>query len=123
MHCTGCGEWSLKGKNNESWYWRPEYDYPLGDPVGPPSYVSGVWKRSFASETEVMLDASNNKGTIHWSIMFLPAISYVAAKVSKIWIINFLHIGILDVRVYALSILLFCLQFLLYAFHLLTCSL
>ena len=66
----GCGNWTLTGDDNEPWYWRPEYDYPLGDPVGPPSYVSGVWKCSFASGTEVMFDTSNNKGTIHWSKPF-----------------------------------------------------
>ena len=64
----GCGDWSIATSNdNEPWYWRPEYDYPLGDPVSPPSYVNGVWKRGFASGTEVMFDTSNNKGTIHWS--------------------------------------------------------
>ena len=77
MHCSGCGKWSLKGKNNESWYWRPEYDYSLGDPVGPLSHVSGLWKYSFASGTEVMFDTSNNEGTFQHDIMFLPAISLV----------------------------------------------
>ena len=66
----GCGNWNTTGDDNESWYWRPEYDYPLGDPVGPPSYVSGVWKRSFASGTEMMFDTSNKKGTIRWSKSF-----------------------------------------------------
>ena len=66
----GCGRWYGKGDDNEPWYWRPEFDHPLGDPVGPPSYASGVWKRSFASGTEVTFDTSNNKGTIRWSKTF-----------------------------------------------------
>ena len=66
----GCGKWNAKGDDNEPWYWRPEYDYPLGEPVSPPSYVSGMWKRSFASGTVVTFDTSNNKGTIRWSKPF-----------------------------------------------------
>ena len=66
----GCGKWFATGDDNSPWYWRPEYDYPLGEPVSPASYVSGVWKRTFDSGTEVMFDTFTNKGTIRWSKNF-----------------------------------------------------
>ena len=66
----GSGKWFATGDDNSPWYWRPEYDYPLGEPVCLASYVSGVWKRKFALGTEVMFDTSTNKGTIRWSKNF-----------------------------------------------------
>ena len=63
----GCGDWHASGNDNTPWYWRPEFDHPLGEPVGLPSYTDGMWKRKFASGTEVMFDTSTNKGTIQWS--------------------------------------------------------
>ena len=64
----GCGPWNASGVgNNTSWYWRPEFDYPLGEPVSAASYANGIWKRKFGSGTEVMFDTSTNKGTIRWS--------------------------------------------------------
>ena len=66
----GCGYWNATGDDNSPWYWRPEYDYPLGEPVGAASYTNGVWKRKFGSGTEVMFDTSTNKGTVRWSKTF-----------------------------------------------------
>ena len=61
----GCGQWS--SDDNEPWYWRPEYSYPLGEPVSAPSYNNGVWRRVFANGVLAMFDTANNKGTIRWS--------------------------------------------------------
>ena len=64
----GCGRWNATGDDDYSWHWRPEYDYPLGEPAGPASYVNGVWKRKFSLGTEVRFDTSTNKRTVKWSI-------------------------------------------------------
>ena len=66
----GCGYWNATGDDNGPWYWRPEFDYPLGEPVSAASYMNGVWKRKFGSGTEVMFDTSTNKGTVKWSKTF-----------------------------------------------------
>ena len=63
----GCGNWYASGDDDTPWYWRPEFDYPLSEPVGPPSYTGGVWKRYFASGTEVMFNVSTQTGSIRWS--------------------------------------------------------
>ena len=62
----GCGSWNLPGNSNESWYWRPEFDYPLGEPVGPPLFDGELWQRRFVSETLVKFDITTNQGSIHW---------------------------------------------------------
>ena len=62
----GCGSWNAAGDDDAPWYWRPEYDYPLNEPTGPPWYEGGVWQRRFVSETLVKFDTSTNKGSIHW---------------------------------------------------------
>ena len=62
----GCGGWNASGDSDEPWYWRPEFDKQLLEPVGPALYEGGVWQRRFVSETEVTFDTSTNKGTIHW---------------------------------------------------------
>ena len=62
----GCGEWNTTGNSTEAFAWRPEYDKPLGAPLGPAGYKSGVWKREFAKGTQVTFDTATNKGTIQW---------------------------------------------------------
>ena len=62
----GCGIWSTTGNDSSSFFWHPEYDKPLGAPLGPATYTGRVWKRQFASGTKVTFDTSNNKGTIEW---------------------------------------------------------
>ena len=62
----------------DSWLdWRPEYDLPLGAPLGPAeqsasprrSHASNasVWTRRFASGTHVEFDGASGVGTIWWS--------------------------------------------------------
>ena len=46
--------------------WHPAYDKPLGAPSGPAEKTGKVYKRSFASGTEVAFDTATNTGTIHW---------------------------------------------------------
>ena len=59
----GCGHWNVEGDNISPLTWR-EYEKPLGAPKGPAKYDNGTWTRSFASGTEVMLDAKAKKGTL-----------------------------------------------------------
>ncbi len=47
--------------------WWPEYDKPLGEPLGPAVKKDGVYTRSFKSGTNVTFDTSNNTGTIIWA--------------------------------------------------------
>lgn len=62
----GCGNWSTVGNDSSSFFWRPEYDKPLGAPLAPALYTDGVWRRQFSSGTRVTFDTSTNKGTIEW---------------------------------------------------------
>ena len=62
----GCGDWHAAGDDDTPLTWRPEYDYPLGEPVGPASYVDDKWERSFASGTKVTFNMSTMKGLILW---------------------------------------------------------
>ena len=62
----------------DSWLdWLPEYDMPLGAPLGPatskpsssPSSdgTSNIWTRSFATGTKVEFDGATNVGVIYWA--------------------------------------------------------
>lgn len=62
----GCGNWNTVGNDTTAFYWHPEYDKPLGAPLGTATYAGGVWKRQFASGTMVTFDTSTNKGTVDW---------------------------------------------------------
>ena len=63
----GCGSWSAEGNDTLPLTWRPEYDKPLGAPMGPAEYNSGMWTRVFASGTQATFDTKTNKGTIKWA--------------------------------------------------------
>jgi len=52
---------------NDTWLdWLPEYDFPLGRPLGLAVKTGSVWRRKFASGTHVEFDGNTNKGTIWW---------------------------------------------------------
>merc|ERR1712183_672456 len=57
-----CGSW---GHTDVPWY--PVYDMPLGVPLGNATFENGVYKRSFASGTEVSYDTNTESGTIQWA--------------------------------------------------------
>ena len=58
-----CGGW---GSARVDWF--PIYDLPLGEPLGNATLgKDGVWRRSFASGTNVTLDTNTNNGTIEWA--------------------------------------------------------
>lgn len=63
----GCGNWYAEGNDTTPLMWHPEYDKPLGDPIGPAKYEAGVWTRNFSSGTKVMFDTNTKKGRIDWS--------------------------------------------------------
>lgn len=46
--------------------WRPEYDFPLGEPKGPGALGGGVWRRSFPG-AEVQFNLTCAQGTIRWA--------------------------------------------------------
>ena len=56
--------WTWPGNWNT---WYPEYDKPLGEPLGDAVKKNGVYFRSFRSGTNVTFDTSTNKGTIDWA--------------------------------------------------------
>jgi len=58
-----CGSWH---EAEVGWY--PIYDFPLGEPLGDAELDGHVWKRSFASGTEVTFDTKKEHGTINWAM-------------------------------------------------------
>ena len=63
-----CGSWEdtfSGGATNSTWL--PVYDLPLGAPLANATLVGGVWRRSFASGTNVTFDTKTEKGVIHWA--------------------------------------------------------
>ena len=61
---------------SQGWYitpdwikWHPEYDRPLGEPLGDAVKKGDVWTRQFKSGTNVTFDAKSNIGKIYWSSM------------------------------------------------------
>jgi len=57
-----CGEWH---HTDISWY--PVYDMPLGSPLGNATLEHGVYRRSFASGTNVSYNTTSETGTIQWA--------------------------------------------------------
>ena len=60
----GCGPW-FESDGGPRWYgeW---YDRPLGEPAGPASVLSKVWRRRFASGTSVVVDFNHMNASITW---------------------------------------------------------
>ena len=65
----GCGIWSTENDNDQAFFWKPEYDKPLGAPTGPATYNNGIWRRKFSHGTSVKFDTSTNTGTIEWGTL------------------------------------------------------
>jgi hypothetical protein len=62
---SGSGlSWSLAGTR-----WWPEYDYPLGAPLGEAVVSADGWtyQRTFKSGTNVTVDAFRQSAKIHWA--------------------------------------------------------
>ena len=67
-HYWGFGPW-LTWAGGYAANWLPEFDKPLGEPLGAGQYdaSSGLWTRQFASGTTVSFDPSTSKGQIKWA--------------------------------------------------------
>jgi hypothetical protein len=77
-HCSGAGGWSSNAAwpaASDAWLdWLPEYDMPLGAPLGLATTVpttapvaASLWSRSFASGTRVEFDGGRGNGSIFWA--------------------------------------------------------
>ena len=62
----GAGSWTCNHTSREGVTWRPEYDQPLGEPLGPATLVDTVYTRQFAYGTNVTYDTRSRTGTIAW---------------------------------------------------------
>ena len=63
-----CGSWEDTLGNDPSSAWMPVYDLPLGEPQGRATLGDdGVWRRSFASGTNVTFDTKAEKGSVQWA--------------------------------------------------------
>eukprot|EP00118_Oscarella_pearsei_P025517 m.308315 g.308315 ORF g.308315 m.308315 type:complete len:351 (+) comp43746_c0_seq1:72-1124(+) len=72
----GAGEYSYYGCSR-GWFvdadhmdwltWHPEYDKPLGKPMGQATKAGSVYSRRFSSGTAVTFDAKTNEGSIKWA--------------------------------------------------------
>eukprot|EP00935_MAST-01C_sp_MAST-1C-sp1_P001487 g1487.t1 len=82
----GCGKWQTDGEDadpmaliNQHWVTAP-----LGPPLGRAVLGSDqVWRRSFASGTNVSFDIGNNNGVVQWANGKVPASTPPAQKASK----------------------------------------
>lgn len=63
----GCGPWYEPSGPDQGPHWFEVYDKPLGAPLGPASVVNKVWRRSFESGTNVMVDFNHMNATIQWA--------------------------------------------------------
>jgi hypothetical protein len=76
-HCSvGWGSDAKWPAVPDSWLdWLPEYDMPLGAPIGPAQkrpylgvdVTASFWSRTFASGTRVEFDGRTGNGTIRWA--------------------------------------------------------
>ena len=63
-----CGSWEDTLGNDSSSAWMPVYDLPLGEPLSHATLGDdGVWRRSFASGTNVTFDTKAEKGSVQWA--------------------------------------------------------
>ena len=78
-HFFGAGSWTVGHTSREGVTWHPEYDLPLGEPLGnatvaalPPG-PGHIYTRRFAYGTNVSYDSSTAEGHIQWGTF--PGIS------------------------------------------------
>jgi hypothetical protein len=64
----GCSRgWGFSDHQPSDWLvWHPQYDKPLGEPLGEAVKNGSVYIRHFAKGTTVRFDTSDNRGTIDW---------------------------------------------------------
>ena len=64
----GCSTGWFVDKDHMDWLtWHPEYDKPLGHPMGDASLHGDTYERHFASGTVVQFNRKTNEGMIQWS--------------------------------------------------------
>jgi hypothetical protein len=63
-----CGSWedTISGGATTS-TWLAVYDLPLGEPLADAVLVRSVWRRGFASGTNVTFDTKTERGTVAWA--------------------------------------------------------
>ena len=66
-HFFGGGSWTVNSTSREGVHWYPEYDRPLGAPLGPAAVNGTVLTRRFASGTVARYDTSSGDGSIVWA--------------------------------------------------------
>eukprot|EP00937_MAST-01D_sp_MAST-1D-sp2_P005200 g5200.t1 len=66
-HFFGGGSWTVNATEREGVHWYPEYDRPLGAPLGPASLNGTVLTRRFASGTTARFDTRSGEGSIAWA--------------------------------------------------------
>jgi hypothetical protein len=63
-----CGSWEDTFSSPMTSTWLPVYDLPLGEPLGNATMdKKGVWRRSFASGTNVTFDTKAEVGRVYWA--------------------------------------------------------
>lgn len=63
----GCSRgWSVSQDNMDWLVWHPEYDKPLGKPMGPAVKQGETYTRQFAAGTAVTFNVKTNEGSIQW---------------------------------------------------------
>ena len=76
-HFFGAGSWTCNHTSREGVTWWPEYDRPLGEPLGPATFLpsatatagaSGgqVLVRSFAHGVQAQFDLETGQGKVSW---------------------------------------------------------
>lgn len=67
-HYFGAGSWTCDHIHREGVTWHPEYDQPLGAPLGNATKHGDVWMRNFSFGTNVTYDTKSGRGTIAWGV-------------------------------------------------------
>lgn len=65
-HFFGAGSWTVNHTSREGVTWHPEYEKPLGAPLGDAVQTGDVFSRRFAYGTNVTFDTKTSVGTITW---------------------------------------------------------
>jgi hypothetical protein len=67
-HYWGTGPW-VTPAGGFAGAWLPEFERPLGAPLGAAAYdaATATWSRAFASGTAVTFNAATGAGAIHWA--------------------------------------------------------
>lgn len=66
-HFFGAGSWTCNHTSREGVKWWPEYDKPLGHPLGDAVLNKNILQRNFSKGTNVTFDMKANRGWINWA--------------------------------------------------------